>query len=115
MNRDPNGTQFWTGSLANANGTIYKYNISPVGTPVAMFNSSPGTLLAGVSIFGEIVVSQPTPTPTGSVPPTATTTSSPTSTPTSPGPSTAVPTLSPTMLGLLAAALLATALLLVRR
>jgi plastocyanin len=66
---------------------------------------------------GEIVVQEPTstPTPTATAPPTTTVTPSPppvTSTPPRPG---VVPTLSPSMLGLLAVALAGAALFLLKR
>lgn len=67
----------------------------------------------GLAVVGEIVVSQPTPTPTGTVVPTAAPTTPPTATPT---PLAAVvPTLSFPMLGLLALALGAAALFLIMR
>ena len=114
LNRDPNGTQFWTGGITT--GIIYKFNFSPVGPPVTTFNSAPFSLLAGLSVFGELVISQPTPTPTGTVLPTATpTTVPPTATPTAtrtptPGQVVLVPTLSFPMLVLLGLALVGVAL-----
>ena len=108
LNRDPNGTQFWTGDLFN--GNVFKYNISPSGAPVTTFNAGISTALGGLAIFGELVVSQPTPTPQGTViPPTATRTNTPV------GPAAVVPTLSFPMLGLLCAALIGAALFLMRR
>jgi hypothetical protein len=117
LNRDPNGTQFWTGGINT--GIIYKYNFSPVGVPVTTFNSVPATLLAGLSIFGELVVGQPTPTPTGTgtVLPTVTPTTVPptvTRTPT-PGQAVVVPTLSFPMLVLLGLALVGAALFAITR
>ena len=105
LNRDPNGTQFWTGDLLL--GSVFKYDISPTGPPVTTFNAGISTALGGLAIFGELVVGQPTPTPTG--PP------APTATPTSPPVQAVVPTLSFSMLGLLAAALIGAALVLMRR
>jgi hypothetical protein len=115
LNRDPNGTQFWTGGINS--GIIYKFNFNPVGPPVTTFNSNPATLLAGLSVFGELVISQPTPTPTGTVLPTATPTTVPptvTRTPT-PGQAVVVPTLSFPMLVLLGLALVGAALFAIRR
>jgi streptogramin lyase len=108
LNRDPDGTTFWTGDLSI--GSVFRYNISPAGTPVTTFNAGISTALGGLAIFGELRASQPTPTPTGTViPPTATRTNTPV------GPPAVVPTLSFPMLGLLCAALVAAALLLMRR
>lgn len=108
LNRDPNGTQFWTGDLFN--GNVYRFNISPTSTQAPLFNAGILTALGGLAVFGELVVSQPTPTPTGTVIPA---TATPTNTPV--GPAAVVPTLSFPMLGLLCAALMAVALLLMRR
>jgi hypothetical protein len=114
LNRDPNGTQFWTGDLNN--GNVYRFNISPAGNQAPLFNAGISTALGGLAIFGELVVSQPTPTPTGTViPATATPTNTPTRTNTPVGPPAVVPTLSFPMLGLLCLALMGAGLLLIRR
>jgi hypothetical protein len=115
LNRDPDGVTFWSGGLNS--GNILRFNFSPVGPPITTFPSAPFTSLAGLAVFGELVVSQPTPTPTGTALATATPTPTPpaTATPTSPPPQAVVPTLSFPMLGLLALALAAAALLLMRR
>lgn len=112
LNRDPDGTHFWTGGITT--GTIYKFNLAPVGAPVLSFSSQisqgGGNQLAGLAVFGENIVSNPTPTPT----PAGVATATPTSTPT-PGQAVAVPTLTPPMLALLGLALLAAAVFLMRR
>ena len=105
LNRDPDGTTFWSGGLNS--GSIYRFNFSPVAPPITTFSSGALTSLAGLAVFGELVISQPTPTPTG--PPAFT------PTPTSPPIRVVVPTLSFPMLGVLCAALAVAALLLVRR
>jgi hypothetical protein len=130
LNLDPDGTTFWTGGYHS--GNVYRINIAS-GAQVTSWNAGIlGISLAGLAVVGEIVVSQPTPTPTGTVLATATPTTTPTATPTPPAtatptspPATAtptsppvqavVPTLSFPMLGLLALALAAAALLLMRR
>lgn len=113
LNRDPNGTQFWTGGLET--GNVYKFDISPVAPPVLTFNAGIATALGGLALFGELVVSQPTPTPTGTVLPTLTPTATATSTPTPSVVTAVVPTLSFPALGLLALALGAAALFLITR
>jgi hypothetical protein len=114
LNVDPDGTHFWSGGINT--GIIYKFNLTPVGPPVLSFSSqaasSGGTILAGLAVFGEILAGQPTPTPTV---PGATPTSTPTSTPTVGAVVAAVPTLSFPMLALLALALGAGALFLIRK
>ena len=96
LNRDPNGTQFWTGDLTGA-GMVSKFNFAPVGPPVTTFNAVANSELAGLAVFGELLISQPTPTPGG-------------------GAQVVVPTLSGPMLALLGAALAVVALLtLIRR
>jgi hypothetical protein len=111
LNLDPDGTHFWSGGITT--GTIYKFNLTPVGPPVLSFSSqaasSGGTILAGLAIFGEVIAGQPTPTPTG--PPA---TATPTRTPTINAGAAVVPTLSFPMLALLGVALAAGALLLIR-
>jgi len=66
LNLDPDGTHFWSGGIVT--GQIYKFNLTPVGPPVLTFSSqiaqAGGTILAGLAIFGENIVSNPTPTPT---------------------------------------------------
>jgi hypothetical protein len=66
LNLDPDGTHFWSGGIVS--GIIYKFNLTPVGPPVLSFSSqiatAGGTILAGVAVFGENIVSNPTPTPT---------------------------------------------------
>jgi hypothetical protein len=108
LNLDPDGTHFWSGGIGT--GTIYKFNLSPSGAPVLSFSSQLGSTggaqLAGVAVFGEVTVAQPTPTPT--VP-------AATPTPTVPAVAAIVPTLSLPMLALLGVALAAGALLAIRR
>jgi hypothetical protein len=95
LNRDPNGTQFWTGDLFS--GEVFLFNISPSGPPVSQFNAGILTALGGLAIFGELVVSQPTPTPTVLAATATATPTVPTPTPTSvPPTSTATPTATPT-------------------
>jgi hypothetical protein len=94
LNLDPDGTTFWTGGLGN--GQVYRMNIA-TGAQVTSWNAGAFVDMAGLAVVGEIVVSQPTPTPGGGQP------------------AAVVPTLSFPMLGLLCAALLAAALLLIRR
>ena len=109
LNLDPDGTHFWSGGITT--GTLYKFNLTPVGPPVLSFSSQigagGGAQLAGVAVVGETIVSNPTPTPTTVV-------ATPTSTP-SPGQRVLVPTLSTSMLALLGLVLAATAVLLLRR
>ena len=66
LNLDPDGTHFWSGGLET--GVIYKFDLTPVGPPVQRFSAqvakSGGTELAGLAVFGELVASQPTLTPT---------------------------------------------------
>lgn len=94
LNRDPDGVTFWTAGLST--GNVYRFAISPAAPPITTFNSGKlGAEVAGLSVFGELIVSQPSPSPAG--------------------PSAVVPTLSFPMLGLLCAALMAAALLLMRR
>lgn len=96
LNLDPDGTTFWTGGISS--GRVYRVNIA-TGAQVTSFNAGIlGGSMAGLAVVGEIVVSQPTPTPGGPPPP-----------------SVVVPTLSFPMFGLLCAALVAVALLLIRR
>jgi hypothetical protein len=105
LNLDPDGTTFWTGGIST--GNVYRINIAS-GAQVTSFNAGIlGGSMAGLTVVGEIQVAQPTPTPTGPVPATAT--------PTSPPAQVVVPTLSFPLLGLLALALAAAALLLMRR
>jgi hypothetical protein len=116
LNLDPDGTHFWSGGIGS--GIIYKFNLTPVGPPVLSFSSqiaaAGGTILAGLAVFGENIVSNPTPTPTGVV---ATPTATPQVgiTPLIVGPPSPVPTLSTSMLALLGLALAAGAILLMRR
>jgi MYXO-CTERM domain-containing protein len=67
LNLDPDGTTFWTGG--DLTGTVYRVNIAS-GVVVTTFNAGPITELDGLSIFGEQIVSQPTPTPTPTATPT---------------------------------------------
>ena len=61
LNLDPDGTTFWTGNLNN--GQVYRMNIA-TGTQVTSWNAGIlGSSMAGLAVVGEIVVSQPTPTP----------------------------------------------------
>jgi hypothetical protein len=63
LNLDPDGLHFWSGGLRT--GKIYKFALDPVGPPVMSFDArvreSGGTELAGLAVFGEIVVSQASP------------------------------------------------------
>jgi hypothetical protein len=94
LNRDPDGLTFWTAGLST--GNVYRFAISPAAPPITTFNSGRlGQEVAGLGVFGELIVSQP---PGGGG-----------------GPAVVVPTLSFPMLGLLCAALIAAALLLIRR
>ncbi len=83
LNIDPDGTHFWTGGLIGSN--IYKFAISPIGAPVLSFSpqveAGGGTGLAGLAVFGEVVVSQATPSPAVATPSAA---ASPKPTPTPP-------------------------------
>jgi hypothetical protein len=93
LNRDPDGLTFWTAGLST--GNVYRFAISPAAPPITTFNSGRlGQEVAGLGVFGELIVSQP---PGGG------------------GPAVVVPTLSFPMLGLLCAALIGAALLLIRR
>jgi hypothetical protein len=113
LNLDPDGATFWTGDLVN--GNIYRVNIG-TGAQVTTFNSAPFVDMAGLAVVGEIVVSQPTATPTGGVVATATpTVVVPTATRTPTLAPVTVPTLSFPMLGLLAAAVAAAALVVLMR
>jgi hypothetical protein len=104
LDRDPDGITFWTGGLFSSN--VYRYNISPPGAPIFQFTAGLlGSEMAGLGIFGELIVGQPTPTPGGG----------PTPTPIGGGPPAPIPTLSTTMLGLLALALLVIAIVAIRR
>ena len=106
LNLDPDGTHFWSGGIIS--GNIYKFNLTPVGPPVLSFSSqigtAGGTILAGLAVFGENIVSNPTPTPTGVV-----------ATPTATQARVAVPTLSSPLMAILGLALLGGALFLMRR
>ncbi len=62
MNLDPDGSTFWTGDQGN--GEISRIDIA-TGKVITQFNSSPNPDLAGLSLVGEIAVSQPPPPPTG--------------------------------------------------
>ena len=57
MNLDPDNTSFWTGDIDN--GTVSHIDIA-TGDVLTQFNSSPGTSLAGLTLVGGIIVSQPT-------------------------------------------------------
>lgn len=112
LNLDPDGTHFWSGGISS--GQIYKFNLTPVGPPVLTFSSqiaqAGGTILAGLAVFGENIVSNPTPTPT-----TVAATATPTATRTPTAAPAIVPTLSSRMLVLLGLALAGAALLLIWR
>jgi hypothetical protein len=114
LNTDPDGTHFWSGGITT--GQIYKFNLTPVGPPVLTFSSQiatgGGTILAGLAIFGENIVGNPTPTVTPAGVPTATPTA--TRTPT-PAQAVVVPTLSFPMLVLLGLALVGAAFFAIRR
>ncbi len=56
MNLDPDNTTFWTGDIAT--GEVSRVDIA-TGNVLTQFNSSPSSLLAGLSIVGEIIVNQP--------------------------------------------------------
>lgn len=59
LNLDPNGTSFWTGGIES--GNVYKINMAD-GTVERSFNVGIlSTQLAGLAVYGEIVVAQPTP------------------------------------------------------
>jgi uncharacterized repeat protein (TIGR01451 family) len=88
LNLDPDGATFWTAAITGV-GTIYRVNIA-TGAVVTSFNPSPLTSLAGLTIFGEQTVSQPTATPMGTV--VATNTPTPTATPTATATRTPTPT-----------------------
>lgn len=89
LNLDPDGTSFWTGDYAT--GQIYRIDIQS-GTLIKSFPSNQNTTLAGLTIFGEITVAQPSPTPNGTGTPTPGSTSLPTATP----PPTSTPSATPT-------------------
>ncbi|HEV8117553.1 MAG TPA: hypothetical protein VGQ32_03465 [Thermoanaerobaculia bacterium] len=66
LNLDPDGTTFWTGGISS--GRVYRVNIA-TGAQVTEFNAGIlGGSMAGLAVVGEIVVSQPTPTPGGPTP-----------------------------------------------
>ena len=76
LNLDPDGTSFWTGDIST--GDVFKFDIAG-GTELLTFNVAPNVSLAGLAVYGEVTVAQPTSTPTPS--PTATATPSPTPAP----------------------------------
>lgn len=104
LNLDSDGSTLWTGGIST--GNVYRLNIA-TGAQITSFNAGIlGGSMAGLTVVGEIQVSQPTPTPGGGgVTPT------PQGTPIS----AVVPTLTFPMLALLGAALVGVALLLIRR
>ncbi len=114
---DPDGTHFWTGGIGT--GIIYKFDLAPSGPPILSFSSQLGSTggaqLAGVAVFGEVTVAQPTPTPTVPAATPTPTVPAATPTPTVPAAPANVPTLSFPMLALLGLALAAGALLAIRR
>jgi PEP-CTERM motif len=59
LNLDPNGTSFWSGD--STTGELLRFNIATGAVEQTIATGAPGTLF-GVSVFGEITVSQP---PTG--------------------------------------------------
>lgn len=66
LNLDPDGTTFWTGGINSAQ--VYRINIA-TGAQVTSFNAGKlGGSMAGLAVVGEILVSQPTPTPGGPTP-----------------------------------------------
>ena len=68
LNLDPDGTTFWTGDLGS--GQVYHMNIT-TGAQVTSWNAGIlGGSMAGLAVVGEIVVSQPTPTPGNAATPT---------------------------------------------
>ncbi len=85
LNRDPDGTHFWTADLGNS--IVFKFAFAQLSPSVLNFNGQPGAgfQVAGLAVFGELTASQPTPTPGG--------------------PTAVVPTLSPPMFALLAVAI----------
>jgi len=106
LDRDPDGVTFWTAGLFTSK--VYRYNISPPGPSIFSFTAGlVGPEMAGMGVFGELIVGQPTPTPGGG--PT------PTPIPGPGGPPSPIPTLSTTMLALLGVALLVVAILAIRR
>jgi hypothetical protein len=109
LDRDPDSVTFWTAGLST--GNVYRYNITPAGPPIFQFNAGIlGFEMAGLGVFGELIVGQPTPTPGGPTP----TPGAPTPTPGG-GPTAPIPTLSVSMLALLGVALLLVAILVIRR
>ena len=63
LNLDPDGTTFWTADSAARRSTAF--NIA-TGAQVTAWNAGKlGGSMAGLAVVGEIVVSQPTPTPRG--------------------------------------------------
>jgi len=103
LNLDPDGASFWTGDINS--GQVYRIDIGS-GAQVSSWNAGiVGRSMAGLTVVGEIVVAQPTPTPTAGTTPT----------PTPPiGPSISVPTVGGTGLLLLAGLLALAALVLIR-
>jgi hypothetical protein len=58
LNLDPDGTTFWSANITNSN--VYRFNINS-GAQVSSFNSGTGSgTVFGLSVKGEITVSQPT-------------------------------------------------------
>lgn len=105
LDRDPDGVTFWTAGLFSSN--VYRYNINPVGPAVFQFTAGLlGSEMAGLGLFGELIVGQPTPTPGGPLP---------TPTPAGGGPTVDVPTLSTPMLLLLGIGLALVAFMALRR
>ncbi len=95
VNLDPDGATVWSANYSS--GQVFRFNIA-TGAKVIDFNAGKlGCCVSGLALFGELVVSQPTPTPTVVMSRAV------------------VPTLSFPMLGLLCLALMAAAFLLMRR
>ncbi len=109
LDRDPDTVTFWTAGLFTAN--VYRYTIATPGPPIFQFNAGLlGSEMAGLGVFGELIVGQPTPTatPIGGGP-------TPTPTPLLGGAPSTIPTLSTPMMALFALALLAVTILVLKR
>ena len=107
VNLDPDGTTLWTADYNS--GQVFRFNIA-TGAKVIDWNAGNlGCCSSGLTVFGELVVGLPTPTPGVPSTPTPTVTATPTRA------NVIVPTLSFPMMGILFAALAVAALLLIRR
>lgn len=109
LDRDPDNATFWTGGLFTSN--VYRYTIATPGPPIFQFTAGLlGSEMAGLGVFGQLIVGQPTatPTPIGGGP-------TPTPTPLLGGAPSTIPTLSTPMMALFALALLAVTILVLKR